>query len=436
MAAGTGSAGREHLSLATLVIAALAAAGAAVLVSQFSESGSAMAAALTAVFIPLLREAFHRPARAISDVRSGRRTGSSLAATAGAGGATAGDDRRDDPETRRTDLAWSGREGSAASPADPETRRLEADERANGPRPGLPGRDAEEGEGEPSLFGGEDVPVDMLEREGGPPEGAPTGGAETRRLDADGAPGDAETRRLDPEGPPAELETRGLEGETVPLEADTRAPAEGGGGRPGGPVGGAGARARPPARGPGSNGAAAGRRPGPTAAGARRVLGGRRPRVRIAVLTGLLAFVIAAVVLTVPELITGGSIGGGEGRTTLFSSGGGPGDSGSDDAIEDGAIDGDGGSSPDSGDGGGSSDPVPGGGGASEDGGDAGGGSGEGGSSAPGDGSTPAPDGSGAEKRGGGGGPQQRGGGGGSVPAPKSAPSVGGAGAGAGAPSP
>nr|MDQ3320237.1 hypothetical protein [Actinomycetota bacterium] len=67
MAAGTGSAGREHLSLATLVIAALAAAGAAVLVSQFSESGSAMAAALTAVFIPLLREAFHRPARAISD---------------------------------------------------------------------------------------------------------------------------------------------------------------------------------------------------------------------------------------------------------------------------------------------------------------------------------------------------------------------------------
>ena len=425
MAAGTGSAGREHLSLATLVIAALAAAGAAVLVSQFSESGSAMAAALTAVFIPLLREAFHRPARAISDVRSGRRTGSSLAATAGAGGATAGDDRRAEPETRRTDLAWSGREGSAASPADPETRRLEADERANGPRPGLPGRDAEEGEGEPSLFGGEDVPVDMLEREGGPPEGAPTGGAETRRLDADGAPADAETRRLDPEGPPAELETRGLEGETVPLEADTRAPAEGGGGRAGGPVGGAGARARAPARGPGSNGAAAGRRPGPTAAGARRVLGGRRPRVRIAVLTGLLAFVIAAVVLTVPELITGGSIGGGEGRTTLFSSGGGPGDSGSDDAIEDGAIDGDGGSSPDAGDGGGSSDPVPG--GASEDGGDAGGGSGEGGSSAPGDGSTPAPDGSGAQKRGGGGG---------SVPAPQSAPSGGGTGAGTGAPSP
>ena len=44
---------------------------------------------------------------------------------------------------------------------------------------------------------------------------------------------------------------------------------------------------------------------------------GRRPHLKVAVVTGLVAFVIAGVALTVPELIFGGSVGGGD-RTTLF----------------------------------------------------------------------------------------------------------------------
>ena len=47
----------------------------------------------------------------------------------------------------------------------------------------------------------------------------------------------------------------------------------------------------------------------------------RRPLdLRMALATGLLAFLIGAVILTVPEIVGGGAVGG-KGRTTLFSSG-------------------------------------------------------------------------------------------------------------------
>ena len=43
--------------------------------------------------------------------------------------------------------------------------------------------------------------------------------------------------------------------------------------------------------------------------------------LRIGIVTGLLAFVIAAVALTVPELLFGGSVGSGERSTTIFGGG-------------------------------------------------------------------------------------------------------------------
>ena len=49
------------------------------------------------------------------------------------------------------------------------------------------------------------------------------------------------------------------------------------------------------------------RRPGPAHGTAPR----RRPRLTIAVITGLVAFLIAAAALTLPELIFGGSVSGG-----------------------------------------------------------------------------------------------------------------------------
>ena len=48
---------------------------------------------------------------------------------------------------------------------------------------------------------------------------------------------------------------------------------------------------------------------------------GRSRRLKIAVVTGLLAFVIAAVVLTVPELVLGGSVGSQDRSTTIFGGG-------------------------------------------------------------------------------------------------------------------
>lgn len=46
--------------------------------------------------------------------------------------------------------------------------------------------------------------------------------------------------------------------------------------------------------------------------------GGSRRRWRLAIVTGLLGFVVAAVVLTVPEIVAGGSASGGGRSTTLF----------------------------------------------------------------------------------------------------------------------
>ena len=48
----------------------------------------------------------------------------------------------------------------------------------------------------------------------------------------------------------------------------------------------------------------------------------RRVHFKVALVTGLLAFLIAAAVLTVPELVFGGSVGSSGSRTTLFGGGG------------------------------------------------------------------------------------------------------------------
>lgn len=47
----------------------------------------------------------------------------------------------------------------------------------------------------------------------------------------------------------------------------------------------------------------------------------RRVRLKVAVVTGLAAFLIAAAALTLPEIIFGGSVGGGGGNTTYFGGG-------------------------------------------------------------------------------------------------------------------
>jgi hypothetical protein len=47
----------------------------------------------------------------------------------------------------------------------------------------------------------------------------------------------------------------------------------------------------------------------------------RGPRLRLAIITGLLAFVVAVAALTLPELIFGGSVTSSGGRTTIFGGG-------------------------------------------------------------------------------------------------------------------
>lgn len=83
--------GGGGLSVQTLLIAALASGGAAVIVSNLWESGTVMAAAITPVIVSLLREAvlpkaIERPARAVASVRTARRTAgfSAVGATTGA----------------------------------------------------------------------------------------------------------------------------------------------------------------------------------------------------------------------------------------------------------------------------------------------------------------------------------------------------------------
>lgn len=58
------------------------------------------------------------------------------------------------------------------------------------------------------------------------------------------------------------------------------------------------------------------RRPSANGTGPRRKL-----HLKIAVITGLIAFLIAAAALTLPELIFGGSVGGGDRNTTYFGGG-------------------------------------------------------------------------------------------------------------------
>ena len=302
MAAKPQSGGGEGLSIQTLLIAAVASGGAAVIVSYFWEPGTVMAAAITPVIVSLLREAvlpkaIDRPARVISEVRTGR-SATEVPAAAGAGFAR----------------GRAGGTGATTAEKPPATERLPAEE------PGL--EDLED---------------------------------ETARLE-EATPLDRETELLDPATRRLDEQTRPREGETEPLAG------------PPPPVGrGLPPRSEPPERPYGPAGLDRnGRPPSPVpvrspSPAPRRVYGvSRRARVRLAVITGLLAFLIAAVVLTVPELIAGGSVGGGNGRTTLFSPAGGEESQGGDGA-EDRVTDGDDGESPDgdSVEGGGGSEPVP-----------------------------------------------------------------------------
>ena len=302
MAAKPQSGGGEGVSVQTLLILALASGAAAVIVSYFWESGTVMAAAITPVIVSLLREAvlpkaIDRPARVLSEVKTARRATEAPAA-AGAGFVR----------------GRAGGAGVTTAETPPATERLPAEE------PGL-----------------EDL------------------GDETARLE-EAAPLDRETEPLDPATRRVDEQTRPLEGDTEPLAGPPPPVGQGLPPRsertepPYGPAG-LDRNGRPstpvPVRSPS---------PGP-----RRVYGvSRGARVRLAVITGLLGFLIAAVVLTVPELITGGSVGGGDGRTTLFSPAGGEQSQGGDGA-EDRVTDGEDGESPDGdgGEDGGGSEPAP-----------------------------------------------------------------------------
>jgi hypothetical protein len=137
---------REGLSPQALLIAALASGGAAVIVSYFWESGTVMAAAITPVIVSLLREALlpkaiDRPARALAEVRTARRT-TDFPAAAGAGlarrraGGAGVTTAETPPVTERLPATEPGLED-----LDPEAARLEETaplDRKTDPLPGPP----------------------------------------------------------------------------------------------------------------------------------------------------------------------------------------------------------------------------------------------------------------------------------------------------------
>ncbi|HLL85847.1 MAG TPA: hypothetical protein VK387_00885 [Thermoleophilaceae bacterium] len=334
MAAPSSARGDEGLSLQTLIVASAASAGAAILVSLFWQQGTIVAAAITPVLVALLREAFHRPAQKLSTVRPTRpltaaRTGARTArATAarragGGGGALAG--------------------GAASAGA---LHERETEPFAPEPAPGE----------EETQRRDEADPTRAL-ADGAEPRTAQMD-AETEQL-AGASGGDAESRALrDAEG---ERPTEPLTDFTRPLEghlgAGAGAPPSSGAPDP--PLNGDPSRF---GRTGGAGEAARGRVH--TRRGSLRRL--HRPRVKLAIVTGLLAFLIAAAVLTVPELITGESLAPGSGRTTLFpgTEAGSSGDAGIEDSPIDAGQDGssggsDSGTSPDTeaGSGGGTTSP-------------------------------------------------------------------------------
>ena len=216
MAAGTRSGGDEGLSLSTLVIAALASAAAAVLVAQFSESGSAMAAALMAIFVPLLREAFHRPAKALSEARPRRRgQGPMAAAAVGTGAAVGAGHRSGSGLPTEATTAASGTADAGAGRADADALTP-------------PVRGYEHGGDEATLFsGGTGVPDDMLQRgEDDRPDHGPFAGDQTRRIDDEtrrlesGSSLDDRTRRLETNGHSPDDATRRLDPSTRRLSDD------------------------------------------------------------------------------------------------------------------------------------------------------------------------------------------------------------------------
>src|SRR5215210_6938766 len=301
MAAPSSARDGEGLSLQTLLVASAASAAAAIIVSLFWQQGTIMAAAITPVLVALLRELFHRPAKALSTARSVRRP---AAASSGAGAAqvAAGS------SSARTTAVYAPAPGalSGATSTGGHLREDETEPFATEPLTDetlpLDPTDATR----PIAFGDGDAETRPLE---GDAE------AETRPLERDGhgeaqplEPGEAETRPL---ADAADARTRPLadpvEGETAtrPLADDGAA------GRPGRGVADAHTHGPVPAarRARGVHGERGAR------AAFLAALRGRR--VKTAIVTGLLAFLIAALVLTVPELIAGRSFTPGPGRTTL-----------------------------------------------------------------------------------------------------------------------
>ncbi len=189
MAAPSSATGGEGLSLQTLIVASLASAGAAIIVSLFWRQGTIMAAAITPVLVALLREAFHRPAQAISSARPSlptapRRPGARGRAAAAAGGAataaTAAGARSDRHEatTARHTQALRDEAGAGEPPTralKPETTTLAdvADTAASHPAGGEPASAPTAG----------DPPTRPLSGDAGDaPTRAPGGDAETRAL--------------------------------------------------------------------------------------------------------------------------------------------------------------------------------------------------------------------------------------------------------------
>jgi hypothetical protein len=107
----------RRLDLRRLVIASIASAAAAVIVSQFSTAGTWIAAALTPVFVILIQEALHRPTEVIAERFTSNRTAVLPEGTGGGAVPPARELRAGrEPPLARQATAEPGSEGGAPKP--------------------------------------------------------------------------------------------------------------------------------------------------------------------------------------------------------------------------------------------------------------------------------------------------------------------------------
>lgn len=273
----------RSIDVKTLVIAAAAAVTAAVVTSFFWKKGTLISTALTPVIVALTQEALRKAPEKIG-VTASRATASpvrgagALAAAGAVREASASRAHETPPApTRRAPL-------SASTPAAGrfDERRLLERERGLG------------GDGPAGYRNGTDSPG--------------VNGADVPGRNGTDSPGANGAHPRGSNGRTGTTSARGAEGLVAPPPPfdDTRS--------------------YHPAR---SAGAGEADVPGDTApavaAGStpeRRVYGRKRFRWKVAIVTGLVAFGIAAVALTASELALGGSVGG-DGRTSLFGGNGG-----------------------------------------------------------------------------------------------------------------